>query len=41
MRSRHLCLVFANLPGVPGKIRLRQLLRELFPGNAFRPTTGG
>lgn len=32
---------FASLPGVPGKIRLRQLLRELFPGNAFRPTIGG
>ncbi|MGC8530150.1 MAG: phosphate ABC transporter substrate-binding protein PstS [Leptospirillia bacterium] len=32
---------FASLPGLPGRQRLRQLLREILPGNAFRPTTGG
>ena len=32
---------FAGLPDLPGRRRLRQLLLEIFPGNAFRPTTAG
>jgi phosphate transport system substrate-binding protein len=32
---------FAGLPDLPGRRRLRQLLLEILPGNAFRPTTAG
>ncbi len=32
---------FAPLPDLPGTHRLRQVLREILPGNDFRPSTGG
>lgn len=32
---------FSPLPDLPGRNRLRQVLREILPGNDFRPTSGG